>query len=66
MDDITKGRRISFLPSLDTSYTLWYKYRYVSVTRNQTTDSPWHKTNNLHIRYVGDYFNGSVRAHRAC
>ncbi|TBU36874.1 P-loop containing nucleoside triphosphate hydrolase protein [Dichomitus squalens] len=52
MDDISKGRRISFLPSLDTTYALWYKYRYLTVTRSQTTDSPWHKTTNLQIRML--------------
>ena len=49
-DDISKGRRISFLPSLDTKYTLWYKFRYVSVTRHQVNDSPWHTRSNLHIQ----------------
>ena len=62
MDDISKGRRISFLPSLDTTYFLWYKYRLVTVTRTQTTDGPWHKRKNLKIRYV-DYLYDSVDAH---
>lgn len=55
IDDISKGRRISFLPSLETTYSLWFKYRYVTVTRNQVNDSPWHTRNNLHIRYVGEF-----------
>ena len=50
LDDPTKGRHISFLPSLDTTYTLWYKHRYVSVTRKQTNDSPWQTRNKLCIR----------------
>ncbi|KAI1791777.1 P-loop containing nucleoside triphosphate hydrolase protein [Ganoderma leucocontextum] len=52
LDDPTKGRHISFLPSLDTTYSLWYKHRYVSVTRNQTNDSPWQKRNKLLIRML--------------
>lgn len=52
LDDPTKGRHISFLPSLDTTYTLWYKHRFVSVTRSQTDDSPWQKRNKFLIRYV--------------
>nr|VWO95072.1 AAA domain-containing protein [Ganoderma boninense] len=50
LDDPTKGRHISFLPSLDTTYTLWYKHRFVSVRRNQTNDSPWQTRNKLCIR----------------
>ena len=52
LDDTTKGRNISFLPSLDTSYSLWYKYRYVTVVRNQVNDGPWQQKQTLHIRYV--------------
>ena len=63
MDDISKGRRISFLPSLDTTYFLWYKYRLVTVTRTQTTtDGPWHRKKSLRIRYV-NYLYGSVGAY---
>ncbi|CDO69341.1 hypothetical protein BN946_scf184746.g22 [Trametes cinnabarina] len=40
-EDDTDGRKISFLPSLSTSYTLWYKYRYVSITRDEVMDGPW-------------------------
>ncbi|KAI0629345.1 P-loop containing nucleoside triphosphate hydrolase protein [Trametes polyzona] len=40
-EDDTEGRKISFLPSLMTTYTLWYKYRYVTITRDQVTDGPW-------------------------
>ncbi|KAI0372629.1 P-loop containing nucleoside triphosphate hydrolase protein [Pilatotrama ljubarskyi] len=39
--DDNDGRKISFLPSLLTTYTLWYKYRYVTITRDQVTDGPW-------------------------
>lgn len=35
------GRKISFLPSLLTTYTLWYKFHYVTITRDQVTDGPW-------------------------
>ncbi|OJT06701.1 hypothetical protein TRAPUB_2451 [Trametes pubescens] len=39
--DESDGRKISFLPSLLTTYTLWYKFRYVTITRDQVTDGPW-------------------------
>ena len=65
MDDISKGRRISFLPSLDTTYSLWYKYRLVTVTRTQTTDGPWHRKKSLRIRYVS-YLDSGVGAHGTC
>ncbi|KAI0642224.1 P-loop containing nucleoside triphosphate hydrolase protein [Trametes meyenii] len=39
--DDSDGRKISFLPSLSTTYTLWYKFRYVTITRDQVTDGPW-------------------------
>ena len=45
-----KGRNISFLPSLDTTYYLWYKYHYVSVTRNQVNDGPWQTKQTLRIQ----------------
>ncbi|KAJ8474440.1 hypothetical protein ONZ51_g7220 [Trametes cubensis] len=40
-EDDTEGRKISFLPSLSTTYTLWYKYRYVTITRDEVPDGPW-------------------------
>ncbi|KAI9062490.1 P-loop containing nucleoside triphosphate hydrolase protein [Trametes sanguinea] len=40
-DDDTDGRKISFLPSLSTTYSLWYRYRYVSITRDEVMDGPW-------------------------
>ncbi|OSD04832.1 P-loop containing nucleoside triphosphate hydrolase protein [Trametes coccinea BRFM310] len=40
-EDDTDGRKISFLPSLSTTYTLWYRYRYVSITRDEVVDGPW-------------------------
>ncbi|KAI0820755.1 hypothetical protein BC628DRAFT_1341378 [Trametes gibbosa] len=40
-EDDSEGRKISFLPSLLTTYTLWYKLRYVTITRDQVTDGPW-------------------------
>ncbi|KAH9852608.1 P-loop containing nucleoside triphosphate hydrolase protein [Lenzites betulinus] len=40
-EDDTEGRKISFLPSLLTTYTLWYRFRYVTITRDQVTDGPW-------------------------
>ncbi|KAI0738473.1 P-loop containing nucleoside triphosphate hydrolase protein [Daedaleopsis nitida] len=52
VDDTGKGRNISFLPSLDTTYTLWYKYRYVTVTRHQTNDGPWQTKQTLQIRML--------------
>ncbi|KAI0349567.1 P-loop containing nucleoside triphosphate hydrolase protein [Trametes cingulata] len=39
--DENDGRKISFLPSLLTTYSLWYKYRYVTITRDQVNDGPW-------------------------
>ncbi|KAI8985569.1 P-loop containing nucleoside triphosphate hydrolase protein [Trametes punicea] len=40
-EDDTEGRKISFLPSLSTTYTLWYKYRYVTITRDEVNDGIW-------------------------
>ncbi|RPD59009.1 P-loop containing nucleoside triphosphate hydrolase protein [Lentinus tigrinus ALCF2SS1-7] len=51
-DDTTKGRNISFLPSLDTTYYLWYKYHYVTVTRNQVNDGPWQTKQTLRIQML--------------
>lgn len=51
IDNTGKGRSISFLPSLHTTYSLWYKYRYVTVTRNEVNDGPWQQKSTLQIRY---------------
>ncbi|KAI0694551.1 P-loop containing nucleoside triphosphate hydrolase protein [Cerioporus squamosus] len=51
-DETTKGRNISFLPSLDTTYYLWYKYHYVTVTRNQVNDGPWQTKQTLRIQML--------------
>ncbi|KAL1941226.1 hypothetical protein VTO73DRAFT_7438 [Trametes versicolor] len=39
--DESDGRKISFLPSLQTSYTLWYHLCLVTFIRDQVTDGPW-------------------------
>ncbi|KAI0794435.1 P-loop containing nucleoside triphosphate hydrolase protein [Fomes fomentarius] len=52
IDNTGKGRNISFLPSLHTTYSLWYKYRYVTVTRNEVNDGPWQQKSTLQIRML--------------
>lgn len=31
----TSGRKIAFLPSVSTTYSSWYKHRWITITRRQ-------------------------------
>ena len=42
--------RIRFLPSFDCSASLWYRGRYVRLTRTQVPDGPFYTKETLTIR----------------
>ena len=47
--DSSQGR-IRFLPSFDCSASLWYRGRYVRLTRTQVQDGPFYTKETLTIR----------------
>lgn len=49
-DDETT-RKLTYLPSLSATYSMWFKRHYMTITRNQTEQKGWGRiTNTLHIR----------------
>ncbi|ESK85466.1 mitochondrial chaperone bcs1 [Moniliophthora roreri MCA 2997] len=50
-DTYQTTRQLSYQPSLFTSYTLWYKGRYMQITRTQEDSQPFwgHRERTLHI-----------------
>lgn len=45
-------RKVVYTPSPSRTYSMWYKQRYMTVTRIQEQTSRWSgKSNALHIRY---------------
>ena len=49
-DDDSSQSRIRFLPSFDYSASLWYRGRYVRLTRTQAPDGPLFMKETLKIR----------------
>lgn len=44
------GRKVSYLPSMETSYTIWYKHHYVSINKYQAR--PGQTRDGLQIQFV--------------
>lgn len=52
-DDNNVSRKLTYLPSLSTTYTLWYKRRYMTITRTEKEQTAWGRgSKTLHIRYA--------------
>ncbi|OBZ73585.1 putative mitochondrial chaperone BCS1-B [Grifola frondosa] len=48
-DEKDGSRRMSFLPSMATTYGIWYKRRYVTITRDQVNDGAYYTKETLSI-----------------
>jgi mitochondrial chaperone BCS1 len=50
---INGSRRLAYLPSLSTTYSIWYKRHWMKITRIQTQTGYYGKTEDtLQIRFV--------------
>jgi mitochondrial chaperone BCS1 len=54
-DDILAGRKLSYLPSIAQSYTMWYMGHYLSVSRSEEKDTFRESVESLEIRSVYFY-----------
>ena len=72
--DLDPNSQVSYLPSYDNTYSLWYKGRYIVVTRIEKAEHRWKSTDVLRLQcvQVGEeyrkgltYSLGSFRATRA-
>src|ERR1700722_18129291 len=52
-DDVNNKRKLTYLPSVSISSSIWYKGHWMSVSREQVRDKVWYRTEErLKIRLV--------------
>ncbi|KZT66536.1 P-loop containing nucleoside triphosphate hydrolase protein [Daedalea quercina L-15889] len=48
----TTSRPVSYLPSLENTYSIWYKHFYTTVAREEKAENRWSKKESLELRIL--------------